>query len=655
MGPEPDSRRTPARWVRRSRLALGFTLAGATLVLLPDLVLAIPFEIQIWLARLWGPVIVIVAAVIVTARPARLPVVAILRRCSARRNGSAAPALQTGLRSALAELAAGHPATFGRWAPPDGWARLESLADRALRGRLASVVAAACLLMLGTWIPHYLTWPLWSDLDQFAVSARAWEAGILPYRDLPDFDFPGPIYLFWILGKTAGWGRTAPLFAVDAALVVLLGGALLAWSRRLFGRALPGLAAYATFLGYYLGLDYAQVAQRDWHGPLCAALGLLALQAWSGRAGRMASALLTAAAMAIRPQAVLFLPAILSAIDEGARSPGSPRAKTIQALAEWCAAFGASLVVIFAPLICAGVMRDFLRVLRVAHYGGSYNKVTFIGFGRGLGMEVVAWNTAWVLAAIVSITVVAPEAMRRSGRTWALALLGVLFYKPLSPFGHVYLNHPRILVGSIAVAVVVGWLLSTPRLSPMSRLLAVVAVLIAGTPGVPLYCSVTKSVQSLGPLARGEDPVDVPLGCKPYFSRSFGREAPYRWADYRQVLAYLRRTTQPETLVANVLNVFPYPPLNGPAGRLSPFPAAGGILYLPWVNPGLEAEFAATLDRSPDSVVVWIPSDPGVDPKFRFGRIMEVVRGQYQPEVRFGAIEVWRRKPGPRPSGRADP
>jgi hypothetical protein len=624
-------------------------------VLLPDLVLAIPIEIQIWLARLWGPGIVIVAAAIVTASPARLLVVAILRGCSSRWNGSAAPALQTGLTSALAGLADRHPATLGRWASPDGWARLESLADRALSGRLAALVAAACLLMLGTWIPHYLTWPLWSDLDQFAVSAQAWEAGILPYRDLPDFDFPGPIYLFWILGKTVGWGRTAPLFAVDAASVVLLGGALLAWSRRLFGRALPGLAAYSTFLGYYLSLDYSQVAQRDWQGPLCAVLGLLALQAWPGKAGRMTSALLTAAAMAIRPQIVLFLPAILSALDEGARSPGSPRAKTIQALAEWCAAFGASLLVVFAPLIFAGVMRDFLSVLRVAHYGGSYNKVTFISFGKGLGKEVLAWNTSWVLAAIVSLTVVAPETMRRSGRTWALALLGVLFYKPLSPFGHLYLNHPRMLVGSIAVAVVVGWLVSTPRLRPMSRLLAVVAILIAGTHGVPLYCSVTKSVRSLGPLVRGEDPVDVPLGCKPYFSRSFGRKAPYQWADYRQVLAYLRKTTDPETRVANVLNVFPYPPLNGPAGRLTPFPAAGGILYLPWVNPGLEAEFAATLDRTPDSVAVWVPFDPGVDPKFRFGMIVKVIRGRYQPEARFGAIEVWRRKPGPRPSERADP
>ena len=47
--------------------------------------------------------------------------------------------------------------------------------------------------------------------------------GILPYRDIRAYNFPGAIYLFWALGKVAGWGRPWALYAVDAAALLLLG------------------------------------------------------------------------------------------------------------------------------------------------------------------------------------------------------------------------------------------------------------------------------------------------------------------------------------------------------------------------------------------------------------------------------------------------
>ncbi len=41
---------------------------------------------------------------------------------------------------------------------------------------LAIAVAFACAIALATWIPNYLTWPWWSDLDAHASLARAWDA-----------------------------------------------------------------------------------------------------------------------------------------------------------------------------------------------------------------------------------------------------------------------------------------------------------------------------------------------------------------------------------------------------------------------------------------------------------------------------------------------
>ena len=141
---------------------------------------------------------------------------------------------------------------------------LENRGDRwatwVLGTPLTLVVAGLCVLMLMTWIPHYLTWPWWVDLEDYAYCAQAWDSGILPYRDIAAYSFPGQTYLFWVLGKTFGWGRTVPIYALDAGLVILLGIALLGWSRRVFGWYLPGLIGYASFLWYYLNLDFSLVA-----------------------------------------------------------------------------------------------------------------------------------------------------------------------------------------------------------------------------------------------------------------------------------------------------------------------------------------------------------------------------------------------------------
>ena len=73
------------------------------------------------------------------------------------------------------------------------------------------------------------------------------------------YNWPGQTYLFWLLGKTAGWGRPRVFQAVDASFVLALGALLVAWSRRRLGGALPGLSAYLIFVWHYLNLDVAGV------------------------------------------------------------------------------------------------------------------------------------------------------------------------------------------------------------------------------------------------------------------------------------------------------------------------------------------------------------------------------------------------------------
>ena len=52
---------------------------------------------------------------------------------------------------------------------------------------MSAVLAASCGLMFAGWLPHYLTWPWWPDIDSFAAIAQGWDAGIRPYRDVSIF------------------------------------------------------------------------------------------------------------------------------------------------------------------------------------------------------------------------------------------------------------------------------------------------------------------------------------------------------------------------------------------------------------------------------------------------------------------------------------
>ncbi len=177
--------------------------------------------------------------------------------------------------------------------------------------------------------------------------------------------FPGAIYLFYILGRVAGWGGSASIYAFDAGAVIVLGLALTVWSKRLAGTILPGLIGYLCFLSYYLTLDYSLAAQRDWHAPFFAVLSLLILQTWPGRiAAPATSAVSMAIALLIRPHAVLFLPAVAlqfageMRVGSGVRRP-----------AVWTSSFLVATLLGFAPLVVSGILPDFLA--GVAHNNSS--------------------------------------------------------------------------------------------------------------------------------------------------------------------------------------------------------------------------------------------------------------------------------------------
>jgi hypothetical protein len=526
-------------------------------------------------------------------------------------------------------------AVFTAWAA--------NAATQVLRCWLPLALAATALVLLAGWVPHYLTWPWWADTDQFAISALSWEAGIRPYRDLTDFDFPGPIYVLWVLGKVFGWGKTAPYYAFDAALVVLLGIVLANWSRRLFGQFLPGLVGYLLVLAYYLGLDYSLVAQRDWQAALGVVVAMLVLQAWTGSASRLTGGLAVSFALAYRPQTVLFLPALLSALDQALRGPETLRRRLSRVLGWGSLAFGVCLLVAFAPLLWAGVLDDLARALHVTHYGGPYNHVSIKSFLWWLYDGLTQGHIVGLLGVISLLAVFSPR-YRRSAVTWVLALLGALVYKPLSPIAHSYLDQPLELIWATDVAFALGWALALERVFPAVRLLMVVAVLAGGlSRHRPHFFRPVQALRVLGNWIEGRALDVVPPGSEAMLpSRSRDPRTHYSWEEYQGLLDYLRRTTTAETRVANFLRAQPYPTINGPVGRLTPFPSAAGVLWLMWVKPDDKDAYRRALELAGDSVVVWVPDELGVGAGLELEDIQQLILRLYRPEARFGAIEVWR-------------
>jgi hypothetical protein len=499
------------------------------------------------------------------------------------------------------------------------------------------VLAVSLLIagLLASWAPHYVTWPWHRDADSYATMAQSWDAGIRPYRDIRAFNFPGHVYLHWLIGRTLGWGRTAGFYTLDVAALVALGLALRAWSRRRLGGPLPGLVGYVAFLAFYLSLDYVSVAQRDWHATLAAALAIVALEAWPGRTAIWIAAALEAAALTIRPHAVFFLPAMISAIVE--------RQRPARTAFEW----GVALVLLtglgFAPLLLQGIFDDLIRGLRVVAPGGPYSRAT-----PSVALEIIAGELSnpWTIAILGSLIALwkFDEQLRPLARTWFLALVAAILYRTPHPVQHGYLATVLTLICSIALALPTAKVASIIVLARPVRVLVVLLIVYEAMPRIPFYCAPLGSIQAIGQLARGGEPTEPPPGCRYSWFRP--DSAHYQWADYSRTLDYLRRTTSPDTQIANVLRQTPLPSLNGPVGRLSPFRVESGIGWMWVIDMDLDAQFAESLVRTPNSIAVWSPDETKVDPRLSLPRLRAVIRQFYRPEARFGSIEVWRRLGG---------
>jgi hypothetical protein len=510
------------------------------------------------------------------------------------------------------------------------------------------LIALWSLFLLAVWIPHYLTWPWCSDHEHFAMMARSWEAGLKPYRDLFSYQFPGEIYLFWMLGKVAGWGNTVALYALDVVLFVGLGILLLLWGWRLSGRLLPGLIGFSSLLMYYLSLQFEMVAQRDFHIAVLALTSLTMPTIWPGHGGRFVSALTFGLALVFRPQVVVLLPAILWSVGCSARPPCTSWRQTLISFLAWGLISGLTVAIGFLPLALNGILDDFLNNLqtmrRLYSYGEHSTRTGLLNILAAARPLTLPKNLLLTTAIVVGLRL-----WDRPGNSTTryfpivlATIVGIAFYHAISPVQLHYHAVPQTVVAALGLTFASAQL-SLGETRPLVRLVALgVLFLVFGARQKPLALEVLTPGdrtyglgESLRILKTGELPLRPALG--------FYEHSGFDWSDARAVILYLREQVPPDVPIA-MLMMENCAATGAAAGRTSAVPVAEGHgLYL-WDYPSLIARVVAALETTESCLVVWNPTHP-IYQAPRFQPLREVIGDRFEPEARFGNIEIWHLRP----------
>ena len=522
--------------------------------------------------------------------------------------------------------------------------KADGMAQSLIQHVLPLALLGVSIVWIAGWLPHYLTWPWWMDVEHFALSALMWENGTKPYKDLFDFNFPGPIYFFWFMGKLTGWGRPLPINLIDALLVVSCGPILTFWSRRKLNSVIPGLLGFLLILRYYTSLDYSKVMQRDWHVVYIYLLTIVILQTSNYSRRYLLAGLLFALALSIRPYSVLFFPGVLTVIyfDAGMQKQRKRH------LAEFILSSVLCSIIAFVPLMTSGIFDDFvasfLNELRHGKYTPENRRSVLTHMYLQTNTKIIFSAIAGVVLSL--ITIYKNQKKNEIGifMPWAVSCLTFLFYKPLCPVRHAYTEIPMELVACTCCGISFHYMRQVKWIRPSTLLAFLVLWFISYFPGMPTYFHLKASGESLQAIANHQMPAKAPPGCKTLLGNCDDPNMVYCWQDYTRVIRYIREELKPEVKVANFLRARPYPTINSPTGRQTIWPCGEGLLWLNSVNQFLEPHYIRTLEKNEPVVIIWRDEGVKFATKNTYEQIEYRVRYYFEPFESFGSISIWKRK-----------
>ena len=222
----------------------------------------------------------------------------------------------------------------------------------------AAAVAAPLLLLL-------LQYGAGRDQGVYLLTARAMEAGGIPYRDVWDVKPPG-IFLVYRAALAFGGGML-PVRALEALALVSQALAFAVLTRRFMGSAVPGAWAGALAVLIHARLEFWHTGQPEsFGGPVLAWALVLATNPTRKTFSRAAAGALFGFAAFLKPPlggGVVLVPAILAWRDARATTTGRARAvlEPFAAMAFGALAVGAAILMWLA---LGGAFPDFLETFR---------------------------------------------------------------------------------------------------------------------------------------------------------------------------------------------------------------------------------------------------------------------------------------------------
>lgn len=516
--------------------------------------------------------------------------------------------------------------------------------------KLVSVVLIGGLILffLG-WLPHYLFWPMWMDAEHFAISAQSWDAGIRPYRDLIDFNFPGPIYFYWMIGKVFGWGKPMMANLADALVLIGFGSAVLCWSKRVFASWNPGLVACLLMARYYMSLDYARVMQRDWYVFVFGTLAILVIQAWKNENRWALAGILLSTGLVIRPYAVLwFVPVGLSLFMQ----PRDEARQIRHRFFSLTLSVVISSIVLWMPLFLSQIFDDFLGHLLQELLYSNYRSQKDDSLKSIVWDEIARATEFTSLVGLVACGMLPGKnkELRSDWLVWCSVFTMMILYKPLCPVRHEYTMIPLSMTSCLVIGFCFGLMMHATHFDLSVFVIASVIWAHFYHPGWPQMGDFQASSKAIQAFVNWENLKQPPPGCRDVFRAVVDDPNFYHWQDYQGLLDYIRHEVPEDVRVVNFLLYRPFPAVNAPTGRLSLWPCGEGILWLSWVHKSMEPDFARALDAPVPAIVILSDERLWWPPPNRFPAIEKKIRAEFEQVSRHGAFQVWARRKAARKS-----
>jgi hypothetical protein len=493
-------------------------------------------------------------------------------------------------------------------------------------------LSALIVLMVVAWAPLYVQWPRSGNHEHFASMAFGWTRDLLPYRDLMTINFPGEIYIFWILGQICGWSSEWSIYAFDLLCLAALGAFLLVWSRRVTRRYIAALGTIALYLSYYTTQWYYTAAERESHVAVFAIVCILLPLGWKGAWSAVACGVISALAFVVRPHFVTFTPAIAAAFiftdaEQLRCSPG------FRFVGRWFVALVAAIVtsvLCWAPLVWAGLRPDFLQSMQL-NISSKFTPLE--GFARpavSTLLREVFWAKPYLgLSILIAVGSIFAGWIRWRA-VWVvvlLAQLGGLAYMWVHPARHNYLEHPLMATWALGLGLFLAEIGAAPIERGWAVTIGLVLALSFQYPHTNFMGSFRLAARSmLGKAAR----IDA-------WRRQASTCFSLSWEEFTELRHWIADNTTLDTRLANLT---PGIILGSDVNRLPAIPIEGTWL---WYHHDTEPAVREALQAERDIVVLWNP-ETFEDQIGSFPELIDVIKTDYESVARFGPMEVRRKR-----------